>query len=155
MAKRTNAKQRPRREQPSARLMRFGVSMEADLLKAFDTLIERKGYTNRSEAIRDLVREKLIETQWQEGKSQTAGAVCLVYDHHVPDLATKLTRIQHEVGKQIISALHVHLDHRNCLEVIVLRGQGSRLRQIADQLASTRGVKYGKLMMASTGRDLA
>jgi CopG family nickel-responsive transcriptional regulator len=81
--------------------------------------------------------------------------VCLVYDHHVPDLAAKLTRIQHEVGKQIISALHVHLDHRNCLEVIVLRGQASRLRQIADQLASTRGVKYGKLMMASTGRDLA
>lgn len=155
MAKRTNAKQRPRREQPSAGLMRFGVSMEADLLKAFDTLIERKGYTNRSEAIRDLVREKLIETQWQEGKSQTAGAVCLVYDHHVPDLATKLTRIQHEVGRQIISALHVHLDHRNCLEVIVLRGQAHHLRRIADQLASTRGVKYGKLMMASAGRDLA
>jgi len=129
--------------------------MEADLLGAFDALIERKGYTNRSEAIRDLVREKLIETQWQEGKSQTAGAVCLVYDHHVPDLATKLTRMQHEVGRQIVSTLHVHLDHRNCLEVIILRGRAHRLRRIADQLASTRGVRYGKLMMATTGRNLA
>jgi CopG family nickel-responsive transcriptional regulator len=149
----------PERPQPrgddSAGLVRFGVSMDAELLEAFDRLIGKKGYANRSEAIRDLVREKLVELEWQGGRQQTAGAVCLVYDHHVLELPGRLTHVQHEYGRCIVSSLHVHLDDHNCFEILALRGPAGRLRRIADRLISMRGVKYGKLIMATEGRELA
>jgi CopG family nickel-responsive transcriptional regulator len=136
-------------------LVRFGVSMDTELLAAFDALIRRKGYANRSEAIRDLVRDVLIKTEWESDDGPTAAALCLVYDHHVPDLTERLTRIQHDSGELIVSTLHVHLTHRDCLEVIVLKGLPSRIRALADRLLTDRGVKHGQLVMTTTGQHLA
>ncbi len=137
-----------------AQLVRFGVSMEAKLLEAFDRLIARKGYANRSEAIRDLIREALVEHEWQGGREKTCGALCLVYDHHAHDLSHKLTHAQHEALSEIISTLHVHLDPDNCMEVVVMRGQARELQALADKMISIRGVKYGRLMIATTGSQL-
>ena len=135
-------------------LVRFGVSMEADLLKQFDDLIEKRHCANRSEALRDLVRAAIVENQWQHGSSRTVGVVCLVYDHEMGDVGHKLTHIQHESPVQIVSSMHVHLDHHNCLETIVLRGKPHEIQQTADQLVSLRGVKLGKLVMGHTGHGL-
>jgi len=135
-------------------LTRFGISMDAALLASFDQLIERKGYVNRSEAIRDLVRNALVEEQWSKGNEQTVGTVTIVYDHHVRDLADKLTEHQHAHHDNIVSALHVHLDHDNCLEVVVVRGRSSDVQRLADELIGTKGVKHGKLVTTTTGRNL-
>ena len=135
-------------------LLRFGVSMDTELLSAFDLSIKRKGYANRSEAIRDLVREALVESQWTSPEEPTVAALCMVFDHHTPDLATKLTNIQHDHGDRIVSTLHVHLDHRHCLEIIVLKGPSSDLRTFADKMLSIRGVKHGQLVMSTTGEGL-
>ncbi len=135
-------------------LTRFGISMDAALLASFDQLIERKGYVNRSEAIRDLVRSALVEEQWSKGNEQTVGTVTIVYDHHVRDLADKLTEHQHAHHDNIVSALHVHLDHDNCLEVVVVRGRSSDVQRLADELIGTKGVKHGKLVTTTTGRNL-
>jgi CopG family nickel-responsive transcriptional regulator len=143
-----------RRTLGMAQLARFGVSMETELLEAFDRIIARKGYANRSEAIRDLIREALVEQEWQTGRETTCGALCLVYDHHSHDLAHKLTHVQHESLGTIIATLHVHLDHDNCMELIVVRGQAQELQSLADRIISTRGVKYGRLMIATTGSKL-
>jgi CopG family nickel-responsive transcriptional regulator len=136
-------------------LVRFGVSMDAELLAAFDALIERKGYPNRSEAIRDLARDALVQSEWDDDTTPAAAALCLVYDHHTHDLSTRLTRIQHEFAESIVSTLHVHLTHRDCLEVIVLRGRPKQLQALADRLISTRGVKHGRLVTTSAGTGLA
>lgn len=135
-------------------LARFGVSMEHELLAAFDELIAEKGYANRSEAVRDLVRQALVARQWQIPRRPAVGALCLVYDHHVRDLANRLTRMQHEHVAHIVSTLHVHLDHHNCLEVLVLRGRSDELQGLADRLIATRGVKHGQLVMTTTGEGL-
>jgi CopG family nickel-responsive transcriptional regulator len=135
-------------------LVRFGVSMEADLLRQFDQMIARRSYANRSEALRDLVRAAIVEDQWQHGSSRTVGVVCLVYDHEMGDVGHKLTHIQHESHVQVVSSMHVHLDHHNCLEAIVLRGKPSEIRHTCDQLICLRGVKLGKLVMSHTGRGL-
>ncbi len=137
-----------------AKLVRFGVSMEDSLLKAFDELIASKGYANRSEAVRDLVRQELVRNQWQADRSPAVGALCLVYDHHTRDLAHRLTHTQHRHVSEIISTLHVHLDHHNCLEVLVLRGRAGELKTLADHLIATRGVKHGQLVMTTTGEHL-
>ncbi|HEX9742991.1 MAG TPA: nickel-responsive transcriptional regulator NikR [Nitrospiraceae bacterium] len=131
-------------------LVRFGVSLDGDLLDSFDDLIARKGHTNRSEAIRDLIRDNLVERQWNENK-ETVGTVTIVYDHHVRALTDKLTSIQHDYQHLIVSAMHVHLDHDHCLEVLVVRGRGSEVRKVADILIGTKGVKHGKLAMTTTG----
>jgi CopG family nickel-responsive transcriptional regulator len=137
-----------------AQLVRFGVSMEAELLEAFDKVISRRGYANRSEAIRDLIRESLVEQEWRTGKETTCGVLCLVYDHHLHDLSHKLMHVQHEAVHEIISTLHVHLDHDNCLEVVVMRGRPAQLQSLSDRLISTRGVRYGRLTIATTGSQL-
>ena len=137
-----------------AELTRFGISMGSALLGQFDRLIERKGYVNRSEAIRDLVRAALVEDQWERGDEETVGTVTIVYDHHTRDLADKLTEHQHAHHDAIISALHVHLDHDNCLEVLVVRGSAEVVRRLADELIGTKGVKHGKLVMTTTGEGL-
>ena len=134
--------------------VRFGMSIDDKLLESFDRLIEQKGYINRSEAIRDLIRGALVETRWEAGEEETVGTVTLVYDHHVRDLADKLTEQQHSHYDQIISSLHVHLDAHNCLEVLVVRGKARHVKKIADELIGVKGVKHGKLVMSTTGEEL-
>ena len=135
-------------------LSRIGVAIDADLLDKFDRLIESRGYTNRSEAFRDLIRDELVEQSWQRPDSHVVGTVTLVYDHHVRLLNEKLTDLQHAHFHQILSTLHVHLDHDNCLEVLVVRGKAGQVKKIADALISTKGVKHGRLTITSTGAEL-
>jgi len=130
-------------------LIRFGVSISQSLLGKFDTLIDEKGYTNRSEAIRDLIRDKLVESSWEEkdGTREAIGSVTIVYDHHTREIGDKLTDIAHDHHNLIISTMHVHLSHDSCLEVIITKGPGGEIRRFADTLISTRGVKHGKLVI--------
>jgi CopG family nickel-responsive transcriptional regulator len=133
---------------------RFGVSMSQRLLKQFDRLIDRMGYTNRSEAIRDLVREKLVQQEWNLADQETVGTITIVYSHEVHELTETLTTLQHTFHKNIISTMHIHLDAHNCLEVLVVRGMGRTLKTIADRLLSTKGVKHGQLTTTTTGRKV-
>ena len=135
-------------------LTRFGISIDDRLLRRFDDLIADKGYVNRSEAIRDLIRNALVEDAWAREDEETVGTVTLVYDHHTRDLADKLTEQQHTHHDAIISALHVHLDAHNCLEVVVVKGKAKSVKRLADELIGTKGVKHGKLVMTTTGKDL-
>lgn len=135
----------------SKTLCRIGVAIDADLLEKFDRRIERRGYTNRSEAFRDLIREDLIGEHAEAPSKPVVGTLTLVYDHHVRMLNEKLTDMQHEHHHSIVSAMHVHLDHDNCLEVLVLKGKSGDVRAIADRLISTKGVKHGKLTVTTTG----
>jgi len=136
-------------------LMRFGVSLESALLKKFDKILKTKGYASRSEAIRDLIRGKLVEEEWENGgNAESIGTINVVYDHHTKDLMHRLNHIQHDCHELIVSDTHVHLDHDNCLDVIIVRGSAEKIRKIADKLISTKGVKYGKLSMATKGKEL-
>jgi CopG family nickel-responsive transcriptional regulator len=137
-----------------AGLVRFGVSIDSTLIKKFDDLIERKGYATRSEAIRDMIRDMLVEQEWETGEQETVGTITIVYNHHTRELEHALTDLQHKSFHQIISALHVHLDSHNCLEVLVVRGKSREIMHIADKLIGTRGVKHGKLIMTTTGKEL-
>ena len=138
-----------------AGVTRFGVSLDESLLAKFDRVIGRKGYTNRSEAIRDLIRDNLVREQWELGTEQAVGTITLVYSHDVPDLSDRLTDLQHAHYRSIISALHVHLDPHHCLEVLVLRGKAKDLKAIADRLIGTRGVKHGTFSATAEGPALA
>jgi CopG family transcriptional regulator, nickel-responsive regulator len=135
-------------------LSRIGVAIDSELLEQFDRLIGRRGYTNRSEAFRDLIRDELVEETWQSPQSSVVGTVTLVYDHHVRMLSEKLTDLQHEYHRAILSTLHVHLDHDNCLEVLVVRGKAGEVQKIADVLISTKGVKHGRLTITTSGAEL-
>jgi CopG family nickel-responsive transcriptional regulator len=135
---------------------RIGVSLENDLLEPFDRLIAQKGYQSRSEAIRDLIRDALVQRQWSEATSrqEQVAVVTLVYDHDSSSLAQKLAHIQHENHKAVVSALHVHMDPHNCLEVLVLRGRAREVLRMGEGLISTKGVKHGKIVPATTGQTL-
>jgi len=135
-------------------LQRFGVSMESSLLERFDALVRERGYANRSEAIRDIIRDVLVERQWEDEGTEVAGTITLVYDHHVNGLSDLLNDLQHEHYRSILSTMHIHLDEHNCLEVLVVKGRAGELRRIAERLIATRGVKHGKLTLTSTGKDL-
>jgi CopG family nickel-responsive transcriptional regulator len=135
-------------------LSRIGVAIESDLLAKFDALIAHKGYTNRSEAFRDLIRDELVQKTSEKPDSMVVGTVTLVYDHHVRLLSEKLTEIQHEAFHHVLSTLHVHLDHDNCLEVLILKGKASLVRRMADALISNKGVKHGQLVITTTGVEL-
>jgi CopG family nickel-responsive transcriptional regulator len=137
-----------------SQLSRIGVAIDSDLLRKFDALIAKRGYTNRSEAFRDLIRDELVQKAWQSPESQVVGTVTLVYDHHVRLLSDKLIDLQHEFFHHILSTLHVHLDHDNCLEVLVVKGKAAVVKKIADTLISTRGVKHGRLTITSSGAEL-
>ncbi len=137
-----------------AKTVRFGVSLDADLLDSFDALIRKMGYENRSEAIRDLIREKLVQEQWQEPAGETFGVVFLVYDHEALSMDRRLTQMQHKSLGNVVSTVHVHIDEHNCLEVVVLRGPGRQVRSIGEKLVSMRGVKYGKFNLGTTGRHV-
>jgi len=137
-------------------LERIGISLEDDLLRQFDRLIAEKGYASRSEAIRDLIRAELVQRAWAEakGKEERVVVVALVYDHDSSSLAQKLTHIQHENHLAVVSSLHVHMDAHNCLEVLVLRGRAREVLAMGESLASTRGVKFGRVLPATTGAEL-
>ena len=132
-------------------LTRIGVAIESDLLREFDALAARKGYGSRSEAFRDLIRDGLVRDRWSSGTGLVVGTITLVYDHHVRLLAERLTDVQHDVHRSILSTLHVHLDHDHCLEVIVIKGRAARVREVADRLISMKGVKHGRLTVTSAG----
>ena len=135
-------------------ITRFGVSIESQLIKKFDALLARKGYATRSEAIRDMIRDTLVEQEWESGKHETVGTITIVYNHHTRELEHALTDMQHKSFHQIVSTLHVHLDAHNCLEVLVVKGRSSDIQNIADRLIGTKGVKHGKLTMTTTGKEL-
>jgi len=135
-------------------LTRFGVSIPADLVKSFDAAIKKKGYSNRSEAIRDIMRDYLVEGEWESESEEVVGTVTIVYNHHTRELSNALTGLQHESHDAILCATHVHLDAHNCLEVIVVKGSAEEVWKIADRLISTKGVKHGKLVCTTTGEHL-
>jgi CopG family transcriptional regulator, nickel-responsive regulator len=134
-------------------LVRFGVSLEKSLLDRFDKLIGEQQYTNRSEALRDLIRRELVQRQWQGGQD-VAGAITLIYDHHKRDVISKVTDTQHDFQEVIISTQHIHLDHHNCLEIVAARGKAEKVQKLADALRSIKGVRHTTLSMSSTGREI-
>ena len=135
-------------------LSRIGVAIDEDLLEKFDSLIGRRGYTNRSEAFRDLIRAELVDEAWKQPDSEVVGSLTLIYDHHVRMLSDKLLDLQHELHHAILSTLHVHLDHDNCLEVLLIRGKAKEVEEFANSIISTKGVKHGKLTVTSAGGDI-
>jgi CopG family nickel-responsive transcriptional regulator len=133
---------------------RFSVSLPPQLLEQFDTMAEAKGYDNRSLAIADMLRGQLVEHRKQFGGEEIVGTITLVYDHHKQHVQEALTDIQHDHHEVIISAVHVHLDHHNCLEVLIVKGKAALIKKIADELIAAKGVKHGKLTVTSSGKDL-
>lgn len=134
-------------------LVRFSVSVDENLLKRFDRRTSAEGCPTRSKAVADLMRDSLVRQQWKAGK-EVAAAIILVYDHHKRDLSNRLTHIQHDYHDLIISSQHVHLDHYNCLEIVVVRGVPRKVQDLAQKLKATKGVKYSSVAAASTGREL-
>lgn len=137
------------------RLARFSVAMDEDLLARFDDLVARRGTAiNRSESVRDLVRDALVDAEWEDSAGEIVGTVTMVFDHHASDLSDRLDSLQHAHHERIVSSMHVHLDAHNCLEVIVVRGTSTQVRAIAEGLLGTKGVKHGKLVSTTTGHHL-
>ncbi|MCK4251089.1 nickel-responsive transcriptional regulator NikR [candidate division WOR-3 bacterium] len=137
-----------------AEAVRFGISMSKELLRDFDRLISKIGYPNRSEAIRNLIRERLVQQEWEASDEETIGAITIVYSHEVRELTERLTELQHKFCRQIISTMHIHLDKHNCLEILAVKGKGRELKKIADRLLSTKGIKHGRLTTTTTGKKL-
>lgn len=137
-----------------AELARIGIAIREDLLEEFDRLIERRGYTARSEAVRDLVRKELVDEISASPNAEVYGTVTLIYDHHTRLLLDRLTEIQHQYYEAIISILHVHLDHNNCREVILVRGKSASVQKLANALIATKGVKHSRFMLTTSGRNL-
>ncbi len=134
-----------------AELTRTGVSLEGDLLRHFDRMISKRGYKNRSEAIRDLIRESLVSEAIDRNKTVVA-TLSMIYDHHRPNLSNKLTEIQHHSHGNVLAATHVHLDKDNCLEVVIMKGRSGEVKHLADHMLAMRGVKHGKLVLTTTGK---
>jgi CopG family transcriptional regulator, nickel-responsive regulator len=136
-------------------LVRFGVSLDKALLAAFDRLCLENKYSNRSEALRDLIRDSLVGDEWTRAKGEVTGVITLVYDHHQRQLVDSLIRIQHDHRSTIIIASqHIHLNHDNCLEVIVVRGSAGAVKDLASRLRSSKGVKHGEIVMTTTGQGM-
>ena len=133
---------------------RFSVSLPAPLLRSLDEMVGDKGYSNRSLALSDMIRDAIVAHRHRQGDEDIAGTITLVYDHHKPHLQFLLTDIQHDHGEVIVSTLHVHLDHHNCLEVLVVRGKAAIIQRMADALIAAKGVKHGKLTIASAGNEI-
>ena len=134
--------------------IRFGISSDARLLEKFDGMIAEKGYANRSEAIRDLIRDQLVEFAWMRNNDDVVGTLTIVYDHQSRKLTERLAELQQQNHTHIISSLVVLLDDHNCLEVLVIRGKGKKIKRISEGLIGIRGVKHGKLTMSTTGKEL-
>lgn len=135
------------------RLVRFGISTEKELLDKFDRLMKGKGYSNRSKAFSDLVRQELVKKEWEEGK-EVAGAITLIYDHHRRELVNTVISIQHDFQENIIANQHVHIDHDNCLEIMAVKGSPKEITELAGRLRAVKGVKHGDLSMSSTGKGI-
>ena len=137
-------------------LSRFGVSAEEELLQNFDRMIGVQGYANRSEALRDLMRDALVKAKLEDvpETGEVLGSLTLVYDHHANDLSDKMNALQHEFFDHIVSVLHVHINHDDCLEVIVLRGEVKQVRSLADSILSLKGVKHGRLFVTLPAREI-
>jgi CopG family nickel-responsive transcriptional regulator len=136
-------------------LVRFSVAIPEDLLVQFDNLVARRGLAkNRSEVIRDLIREALVDEEWDDPLQEIVGTLTIVFTHHASDLQGKLDHVQHTHHEKIISAMHIHLDAHNCLEVIVMRGRSDEIRTIAESILGVKGVKHGRLTTTTTGRFL-
>ena len=134
-------------------LYRFGVSLEKDLIEQFDEHIKDSSYTNRSEAIRDLIRDELIRKQWK-CNNIVAGAITMVYDHHKHDLLNKIVDLQHDHQEVIIATQHVHLDHHNCLEILAVRGKAREVTDLSNKLKAVRGILHVSLNMSATGKHI-
>jgi len=132
------------------KITRFGVSIEPDLLKKFDKIIRMEGYTNRSEAIRDLVRGNLIRGENKNPNAESIGTLTIIYDHHTGNLTNKLLNLQHDHTKEILSTIHIHIDHNNCLEVLVLKGKTVKIQKLADNIKSLKGIKHGELVITKS-----
>lgn len=133
--------------------VRFGVSINDDLLCKFDNLIDQRSYANRSEAIRDLIRKELVKREWAKNE-EVVGVITLLYDHHQRNLSGNLTRLQHHQHDLIISTTHIHLDGDNCLELLAVKGKGKEVEHLASHLIGTKGVKHGELTATSTGKKI-
>jgi len=137
-----------------SKITRFGVSLDSELLRRFDALIGKLGYGNRSEAIRDLIRDRLAIKDWESEKAETVGVLALVYDHETRELTENLNAIQHRHIDLVVASTHIHLDAHNCLEVIILKGSSGLIRKISDRLLITKSVKHGGLIRTTTGRHI-
>ena len=135
-------------------LVRVSLAIERSLLKRLEKMLAAGGYTNRSEFIRDMIRQRLVEQEWQ-GDREAVGTITLVYDHHARLLSEKLTDLQHEHHGTILATMHVHLDEHTCVETVLARGPASRIREIADRIRRQKGVLHAALSMSSTGKELA
>jgi CopG family transcriptional regulator, nickel-responsive regulator len=133
-----------------SKIIRFGVSLEEALLHNFDSLIKKRKYTNRSEAIRDLIRQELLQKDFEEDR-EVAGAITFIYDHHQRDLLNKIIDVQHDHQYIIQSSQHIHLDHHNCLEIVAVKGNSGKVKKLADTLRALKGVKNGSLSVSGTG----
>lgn len=133
-------------------LVRFGVSLEKELLQRFDDLIRRRKYTNRSEALRDMIRQELMKQEWEAG-GEVAGAITFIYDHHTRELLSKITDIQHDSQEVIISTSHIHLDHDHCLEIVAVKGRVKKVLKLADSLKAIKGVRHCALSMTGSGEE--
>jgi CopG family nickel-responsive transcriptional regulator len=136
------------------RSTRFSISMQAPLVRRLDAMVKAQGFANRSRAVEAMVRDRLVDHAAGGGRGEIAGTITLVYDHHRPNLQALLTAIQHDHHYAIVSTLHVHLDHDNCIEVLVVRGAAREVRALADRLCAAKGIKHGKLTVTATGAEL-
>ena len=132
------------------KITRFGVSIEPDLLKKFDKIIKKKGYANRSEAIRDIIRKNLITEKTEDPNTEAIGTLTMIYDHHAGNLTNRLLDLQHDHHKEILTTTHIHVDHENCLEVLVLKGKTGNIQKLADNIKSLKGIKHGELVITES-----
>ncbi len=135
-------------------LARFGVSIPKELLKAFDEYIERKHYANRSEAIRDLIRQKLVEEEWRESKEEVIGVITYLFNHHKRELAERLIEVQHDHYNKIITTQHIHIDHERCLEVVLVKGKANEIKTLADKIQALKGVLHLNVALTTMGKSL-
>ena len=138
----------------TGKIKRFGISADSRLLENFDSLISEKGYVNRSEAIRDLIRDQLVEFAWAKNKDDMVGTITIVYSYESGELIDKLREIKHQNHYHILSSLYVHVDEHNCLEVLVVKGKSEKIKNLSDRLIGTKGVIHGKLTMSTTGKEV-
>jgi CopG family nickel-responsive transcriptional regulator len=136
-------------------LSRIGVALDSDLLKQFDQWMGRRGYTNRSEAFRDLIRDRLVGERAATPNAVVVGTVTLIYDHHASGISEKLTELQHAQHELVVSTSHAHLDHESCLEVLIVHGKSAQVEQFADRLIGLKGVQHGRLVMTVPAQALA
>ena len=132
------------------KITRFGVSIEPNLISKFDKMIKKEGYTNRSEAIRDMIRKNLIAEKNKDPDAKVIGTLTIIYDHHTGTLTNKLLNLQHDHHNEILSTTHIHIDHHNCLEVLVLKGKTVRIQKLADNIKALKGIKHGELVITKS-----